>query len=109
MKGIVRVVNWLPNGAGGFTVFPFIFIANEKLREHEVMMNHERIHLRQQLETLVIFGFLIYYIHYKINLKRNGGNKLDAYVNILFEREAYANQHNMQYLKERKAYSWLRY
>jgi len=49
MKGIVRVVDWLPENMGGFTAFPFIFIADESLKKHEVMMNHERIHLRQQL------------------------------------------------------------
>jgi hypothetical protein len=109
IKGYTKVVKWLPPGAGGFTVFPFIFLRNKHLRNHKVLMNHERIHLIQQLETLVIIGFIIYYIHYRINKKRNGGDKMGAYRDIIFEKEAYANQDNPNYLKERKPYAWLNY
>ena len=109
MKGIVRVVNFLPKGAGGFTIFPFVLVSDERLKEHKEMMNHERIHLSQQLETLVIFGFLMYYIEYRIGLKKYNGNKFKAYENISFEREAYANQGNPNYLKERKLFSFLKY
>jgi len=109
MKGIVMVVKWLPKGAGGMTVFPFIFLANKELKEDEVLMNHERIHLSQQLECLVIFGLIFYYINYRINKKRNGGNKQKAYMDISFEREAYENQYNMNYLKERKLFAWWKY
>lgn len=34
---------------------------------------------------------------------------IHTYRNISFEREAYANQHNWYYIKERKRYAFLRY
>ena len=33
----------------------------------------------------------------------------NAYRNISFEREAYANQRNLNYLKERPLYAWRHY
>jgi hypothetical protein len=33
----------------------------------------------------------------------------NAYRNISFEREAYANQRNLDYLNSRRPYSWRRY
>jgi hypothetical protein len=109
IKGYTKVVNWLPKGFGGLTIFPFIFLKDKSLKEHKVLMNHERIHLAQQLETLVLFGLILYYVYYRINKKRNGGNKMAAYSEVKFEKEAYANQDNMNYLKERKLYAWLKY
>jgi len=35
--------------------------------------------------------------------------KGNAYRNISFEREAYDNDDNLNYIKERKHYSWLKY
>lgn len=51
-------------------------------------MNHEKIHIYQQLELLIIFFYLWYvveYYYWYIKLK----DKNLAY-NICFEREAYA-------------------
>ena len=60
-------------------------------------MNHERIHLRQQIE-LVVIPFYIWYsleyffrwIHYR--------NKRQAYLNISFEREAYKKKKDLKYI-----------
>lgn len=90
------------------TLFPFILIANKKLKEDKVFVNHERIHLRQQIEMLVIPFYVVYMIHYLVNrVKLKDHNK--AYRNIVFEREAYSNEKNMQYLAERRIWAWFKY
>ena len=69
---------------------------------------HERIHLKQELECLLIGYALWYFIEYLIRRIQYRNHK-DAYYNISFEREAYANQKNSNYLDDRKKYAWLNY
>lgn len=83
----------------GIAIFPFIFIRNRDLKNNLVLINHEKIHIRQQLEMLFI-GFILWYY---IAMFRKG------YRNISFEREAYENESNMNYLAERKFWSFLKY
>ena len=79
-------------------LFPFILV-NRTKKADEVLINHERIHLMQQLEMLVI----PFYLLYLFELITRG------YRQISFEKEAYENEKNPRYLLERKWYSWLRY
>lgn len=59
---------WLFNkilrGYAGITIFPFIFV---KRLNNVKLINHEKIHIRQQLELLVIPFFIIYGIEWLIN------------------------------------------
>jgi hypothetical protein len=71
----------------------------------ERLLNHERIHTRQMLEMLIVGFYLWYVIEWLIRLPMKG----NAYRSISFEREAYANEGNLNYLKQRKLYSWLNY
>ena len=82
----------------GIAIFPFIFI-NPDVELTSKLINHEKIHIRQQLELLVI----PFYIWYFIELYRKG------YMANRFEREAYGNEHNLNYLKRRKCYSFMKY
>jgi len=84
--------------AQGLAFYPFIFISPDAVITEE-LINHERIHLRQQLELLII----PFYIWYLIALYRKG------YENISFEKEAYSNDHNLKYLKTRKLFSFKKY
>jgi len=86
---------------GGITIFPFIFVEDKNDKE---LVNHERIHIRQQIEMLVIPFYLWYGIEWLI---RGANDK--AYRNISFERESYDNENNLDYLKKRKPYSWVKY
>ncbi len=90
------------------TIFPFIILREKKTKENLRTMNHETIHLVQQVELLWILFFIWYLIEYCIRLiqYKNGHQ---AYINISFEREAYANDDNLDYLKKRKFYSFLNY
>lgn len=78
--------------------FPFIILAS-KTKRTDVLINHERIHLRQQLELLI----LPFYIWYLVEIYVKG------YWECSFEKEAYANETNLNYLKTRKWFSFLKY
>lgn len=89
-------------------VYPFILFKDATSKNDTVLINHERIHLRQQLEMLIIFFYVAYLIHYLINrLKKQ--SHYTAYRNIVFEREAYLNEKNLAYLNKRKPFLWLKY
>lgn len=78
--------------------FPFIFIGPKTILTNE-LINHEKIHLRQQIELLII----PFYIWYLIEFFRKG------YRNISFEKEAYANENNLKYLETRSWFSFFDY
>ena len=86
----------------------FIIIRDEKDRSNETLINHEMIHFHQQKELLFVFQWILYILFYLFNLLRGYG--LDkAYKSNLFEREAYSNENNKNYLKSRKRYNWINY
>jgi len=92
----------------GITLFPFIFLRHAGDRDNHVLINHERIHLRQQLEMLIVFFYLWYgmeYLYWLFKLK----NAYLAYKNISFEREAYAMEGDLGYLRKRKFLSFWKY
>jgi hypothetical protein len=62
--------------------------------------------LRQQLELLVIPFFIWYFIEYLFRLIQYKKADL-AYRNISFEREAYANEKDLEYLKNRPLFKSL--
>lgn len=75
---------------------------------YKIDINHEAIHTKQMQEMLYIFFYLWYIIEYLIRLIIYRNTKL-AYRNISFEREAYQNQYNSDYLSNRKHYNWFNY
>ena len=98
----------IPKGYSGLTLYPFVFLKQKELKTDDVLINHEKIHLRQQLEMLIlpfyvfyVFEFLFRYIQYR--------NWYLAYVNISFERESYMNETNLNYVNERKPWTFLKY
>lgn len=106
---IVLVSKYLtPKGFRGLTFFPFVFLRNEKDKQNEVLLNHERIHIRQQLELLVFPFFVWYGIEFLLRLFQYR-NVNRAYRNISFEREAYANEKDLHYLKQRSFMFWFFY
>ncbi len=71
-------------------------------------MNHEKIHLRQQIELLVIPFYMFYTIEFVIRLIQYNSWYL-AYQNISFEREAYVKEKDLNYLKSRPFWSFVGY
>jgi len=90
----------IPKGYHGLTIFPFIFIKNRNDQNNSVLLNHEKIHLRQQQELLILPFFIWYFFEYIFRLFQYMNHNL-AYRNISFEREAYANESQFNYLKNR--------
>lgn len=103
-----RLVRWLTFGfAVGITLFPFVLIAPD-IRLGRRLLIHERIHLRQQAELLVLPFYLCYLTEYLVRLLQ-GKSHYQAYRSISFEKEAYLNDTNSLYLEKRKAWNWVRY
>ena len=93
------------------TLAPFGVYVNQKYYTTEDVSdrtkNHEgNIHWPQQLELLIIFFYLWYGIEWLIRIPINGKR---AYRNIVFEREAYINDDNLDYGKTRKFWAFLKY
>ena len=112
-------------------LWPWIFVRNElKGKYTPTVDNHEQIHARQQKEMLAVGIALVavglsaglglwavlfvplffwwYGIEWLFRLGQyQDGHK--AYRNISFEREAYANEGDLDYLRRRKHFAWLSY
>lgn len=88
----------------GISLYPFgIYVDNKDV----YMINHEKIHWQQQKEMLVIPFYIFYII--ELLIRKIKKRHFEAYLSLSFEREAYDNQYNLNYLKERKMYSWVKY
>ena len=90
-------------GIAAITLAPFGIYMKEKYLSDVRMINHEKIHWKQQLEMLIIFFYVWYLIEWFIKLFTTS----DAYRSLSFEREAYDNDNNFDYLKERKHFAWI--
>ena len=99
-KALSVVIN-----VGAITLFPFI-ISREKM--DETLLNHEMIHIKQQMETLVIGFYALYVWYWGIALAK-GLRGSEAYRAIPFEKEAYANEEDMSYCDNRSIWAWMRY
>lgn len=98
----------LRKGFGGIALWPFIILRKKSYRQDQVFMNHEKIHLAQQIELLVIPFYIWYGLEYLIKLIKYKDRK-QAYCNLCFEREAYENESNLTYLTQRKRWSFLKH
>ncbi len=92
----------------GAAVWPFILIRESKLKVDPYFMNHERIHYRQQIEMLVILFYIWYVLEYVVRLIQYRKRR-EAYRNISFEREAYKNEKDLEYLNHRSFLMFLKY
>jgi hypothetical protein len=124
------------SGVAAITLMPFGIFMKEKYLTNVRMINHEKIHWAQQMEMavtgaiialitgiillslgiyswwlllLLVFPFLFFYLWYviewflKVITPPSG-----AYEDIGFEREAYTNDDNLNYLNIRKLFAWLK-
>lgn len=98
---IVIVFKYLTRfGIQGLTLFPFVLIGDKNRKSDLILLNHERIHLRQQIDLLVL-PFYIWYVSELLVRRFQFGSWYLAYRNISFEREAYENEKNFNYLNSR--------
>jgi hypothetical protein len=103
-RGFIFNVSFL--WVDGMALFPFIL--TKKSNPDRILVNHECIHLRQQIELGLLLFYLWYFLEYLIRLIQYRKHFL-AYMHISFEMEAFQNETNLNYLKERKFWAFLRY
>lgn len=90
----------------GMALFPFILVRQPN--PGPTLLNHERIHLRQQAEL----GILPFYIWYGLEYLFRRFHYRDhylAYRNISFEREAFSNDQDLTYLNNRPFWGFWHY
>lgn len=98
----------VPKGYAAMAIFPFIFVHDQKMKENKVLINHERIHLRQQAEMLILPFYIWYVTEYLVN-RLVFKDRKKAYRNISFEREAYANEADLTYLANRPLWNFRKF
>lgn len=103
-KKLVRIFS--AGNADAITLFPFILLSRKDTEAY--IINHEKIHIRQQLELLILPFYIWYgleFVFYWLRFK----DRNKAYMSISFEREAYQNHLNFDYIKKRKTWAHLKY
>ena len=113
-------------------MWPFVFARKDARGLTNEDINHESIHCYQQIEVMVVSAiiigllvlfvgispwwfilvpfmfYLLYVLEYFIRSIIEGNNK-KAYRKIATEQEAYGNEENLEYLKNRKWFAWISY
>jgi len=93
----------------GFQFFIWLFVDSiEKWKNRPISRQHELIHFQQGRELLFIFFWFFYVLNYLVNLLIYW-NGHEAYINICFEREAYAMQKESGYLAKRRKFAFLQW
>ena len=103
-SSIPRMLSWVIK-IWGITLWPFIIVRG---KADALTIRHETIHIRQQAELLVV-PFYALYVGFWLYRWLQLGDKRAAYFAIPFEREAYANHEDGEYLLKRKPYAWRHY
>ena len=76
--------------------FPLIAIVKDK--NDKVVINHEEIHIQQQMELFYV-GFILLYLFYHWKY---------GYDNNPFEVECNENERDLSYIHKRLRYSWIK-
>lgn len=92
-----------PKGFVATNLFGVIFARREFEPLSERTLNHEAIHTSQMKELLYIFFYIIYGLEWVFRVITPPWDS--AYEDITFEKEAYANETEQDYLNTRKHYA----
>lgn len=104
--GLIFKTKYFPFGTYiGINLFGFIFVKSHEQK----LINHESIHTAQQREMLYIGFYLWYLIEWFYRMIFKGDDPQEAYRNLSFEREAYENEKDINYLIERVHFAWMNY
>lgn len=102
-----RFLSWLLSDTTiAISLYPFGIFLREGYY-NTIKINHESIHIAQQKEMLIIPFYLWYLIEFLIRLITQP--KKQAYRKISFEKEAYSNEQDFNYLNHRKIFNWIKY
>lgn len=102
-NAIIRIFDRGSGRVEGITLYPFIILRRDikDTASAPYVINHEKIHIVQQGELLILFFILAYFYEY-IAGRLRGDSPGAAYRNISFEREAYTHMYDLKYLERRK-------
>lgn len=103
---MILVTRFVPYSA--MAVYPFILVKKEEMKRNVILIHHEKIHHRQQLELLIVPFYLLYLFNYLFNLLRYRSH-YKAYREIIFEREAFQMDNDLDYLNRRKMFAFVKF
>lgn len=98
----------LGDNAMAITFYPFIFVRTDT-RHHTELIRHETIHIRQQLELLIVGAWVLFIFEYLYARYVKGLDARQSYYYTALEQEAHRNAMKIDYLSIRKPYAVLRY
>ena len=85
-------------------LFGVLLVRGTEKDINERVLNHEKIHTAQMKELWYIPFYILYFLEWLYRLTQKG----NAYRNISFEREAYENERNLNYLSSRTKWAMWR-
>lgn len=90
-------------------IFGILFVRRKNAeRVTPININHERIHTAQMKELWFVLFYLYYLVEW-LYLYLVWRDSKWAYMNVSFEREAYKYQGDLEYLKRRHNFAWVKY
>lgn len=95
-----------PSGFSMLNFLGLILFVKKNYKITDESLNHEKIHSAQYKELWYIGFFILYGFYWIKNIIKDSNN---AYRNIPFEKEAYVNEHNLDYLSMRRKFAWRYY
>lgn len=95
--------------ARGMAVGGIFFLARSKEDLVPWLITHETIHLKQQRDLLVIGSLFLHIVETFIALTVYRLSWYESYLWCSHEQEAYRNQNDPDYLKNRKIFSQFKY
>lgn len=95
-------------GFGAINLFGIIFARKDYGELSPTDINHEKIHSYQMKELWIIPFYIIYILEWVIRLIQYK-KLITAYYNISFEKEAYRQMNNHNYLQNRKRFAFIDY
>lgn len=95
-----------PKGFVAINLFGVLFFRKDAEITDEVL-RHEAIHTAQMKELFYVGFYWMYLCFWIINLFRYRFDRMAAYRNICFEREAYAYSAETDYLSFRQKFAWI--
>jgi hypothetical protein len=106
---------WMQRMSGGermpraAALWPFLIVRDQTEYKRPWLVNHERIHLAQNRDLLVLGSDILYLGEYFYARVILGKSKAECYYWLSAEQEAYLNQHDLGYLTRRPWGAQLKY
>ncbi len=108
-RSILGILTFWNRRVIAMALWPLLIFKDQESRNNKVVFNHEKIHHRQQLELLILPYYIWYFLEYWYAMFKNGFRHHTSYMQVSFEKEAFANESKLDYLDTRPFLSSLNY